>query len=145
MTAISKEAVELEVQRYWAAICLRSAEDAAKCFSPWAVVFGPAAERAESGQVATLRRAREYMHAEATLAVKLGRIDVQILSDTVAVASYPYSFEARNVAKDFCVSADQRVSHARATQVFQLVDGALKIAHEHLSVRWDCAAAGAHA
>ena len=75
------------------------------------------------------------MHPEARVTVSLGHIEVQTLSDTTAVASYPYSFAARNVAKDFRGSVDQVVDHARVTQVFELRDdGALQIIHEHISV-----------
>jgi ketosteroid isomerase-like protein len=137
MTALTKDAVEDEVRRYWAAFCSRSVERVAEFYSPWAVVIGPAAERAESGQVATMRRAREYMHPQAAVTIKLGLIDVQELTDTIAVASYSYSFTARNVAKDCRGMIDQQSSHARATQVFQLIDGAPKIVHEHISVIWN--------
>jgi ketosteroid isomerase-like protein len=137
MTTITKDAVEDEIRKFWAALCSRFAEEVADFYSPWAVVFGPAAERAETGRVATMRRAREYMHPQAVVAVKLGRIEVQELTDVVAVASYPYSFTARNVAKDSLGMTDQQASHARATQVFQLIDGVPKIVHEHISVAWN--------
>ena len=137
MIAITKDAVEDEIRRFWAALCSRSAVEVAGFYAPWAIVFGPDAERAESGQVATMRRAREYMHPRAAVTVKLGRIEVQELTETVAVASYPYSFTARNVAKDSRSMTDQQASHARATQVFQFIDGAPKIVHEHISVIWN--------
>jgi ketosteroid isomerase-like protein len=136
MNAISRDAIEDEIRKYWAAFCSRAAAEVADFYASWAVVFGPAAERAESGQVATMRRTREYMHPQAVVAVKLGRIEVQELTDVVAVASYTYSFTARNIAKDSLGMTDQQSSHARATQVFQLIDGAPKIVHEHISVAW---------
>jgi ketosteroid isomerase-like protein len=142
MTAITKDAIEAAIHCYWAAFCAKSVRQVSECYSPWAIVYGPAAERPESGQVATMRRAREYMHPEASVTVRLGLIEIQLLNETVAVASYPYSFMARNVAKDFCGRVDQHESHTRATQVFQLIDGSLKIVHEHISVLWKVAAAG---
>jgi ketosteroid isomerase-like protein len=143
VTAITKEAVESAVHRYWTAFCSKSVEEVGDFYSPWATVFGPSAERAESGRVATMRRAREYMHPQASVTVKLSGIDVQLLSGTVALATYPYSFVARNVARDFCPAADHDVANARVSQVFQFVDGTLSIVHEHISVIWMAAAAGA--
>ena len=135
MSRITPSMVEHETQRFWSAFCSKSVEQFSQFYSPSSVVFGPAAERAESGSVASMRRAREYMHPEARVTVSLGHIEVQTLSDTTAVASYPYSFAARNVAKDFRGSVDQVVDHARVTQVFELRDdGALQIIHEHISV-----------
>jgi hypothetical protein len=81
-----------------------------------------------------MRRIREYMHPDAAVTVNLGYIEVQQLSDTIAVATYAYSFVARNVAKDFLGTVDQLVDHARATQVFELREGTLKIVNEHISV-----------
>ena len=134
MSKITPGMVERQIHKYWSSFCSKSAVDLPHFYSSSAVVFGPAAERAESGQVATMRRIREYMHPEATVTVNLGRIEIQQLSDTIAIASYPYSFVARNVAKDFLGTFDQLGDHARATQVFELHNGALEIVHEHISV-----------
>jgi len=134
MSKITPGMVERQIQKYWSSFCSKSIEELPRFYASAAVVFGPSAERAESGPVATMRRIREYMHPAAAMTVNLGRIEVQQLGENIAIASYPYSFIARNIVEDFRDPADQILEHARATQVFELRDGTLEIVHEHMSV-----------
>jgi len=80
-----------------------------------------------------VRRGRELFGPGSAVGAKLDSIDVQILREDLAVASYAFHFTVtRSLPNGKRVSAD--VPFGRATQVWQRdASGALKIIHEHMS------------
>lgn len=80
-----------------------------------------------------VRRARELLGTASAVGAKLDAIDVQILREDLAVASYAFHFNVtRNLPNGKRVSVD--VPFGRATQVFQRdASGNLRIIHEHMS------------
>ena len=66
--------------------------------------------------------------------VQLGAIEVVVLGESAAVASYTFQFHASKVANLLGKAAEEDIQQGRATQVFTRdVEGKLRIVHEHLS------------
>ncbi len=142
MYTINPEQVRAEVTRYWAAYSSKTPEPLEDCYSPEATVFSSTAHRAEPGRLAATRRKREYFHSQTKVRVQLGYIEVQVIGEQAAVASYTFEFHASNVAGALGRATEEDIAHGRATQVFvRDPDGRLRILHEHLSTV-DRAAAG---
>jgi len=131
---LSSEIVKGEVQRFWNAFTGKQAQTLMEFYAPEASVFSSSANRAEPGRLAAARRQREYFHAKASLRAVPGVIDVVLLGDFAAVASYTFQFHASRVAAALGESVEEDIRHGRATQVFAYdPDGNLRIVHEHLS------------
>lgn len=129
------EHVMAEVQRFWKAMSHKSGEELASFYSPDATVFGSSALSSEPGRVAAIRRRREYLNPDARVAADLGPIEVHLLGDSAAIASYTFSFNAQNVSSDIGDPKSESIRHGRATQVFEIEpDGKMKILHEHISI-----------
>jgi ketosteroid isomerase-like protein len=131
---ITSEQVKAEVGRFWNAFTSKQLEALTDLYAAEATVFGSSATRPEPGRLATARREREYFHPQTTVRVTLGPIDVTLLGDIAAVASYTFQFHASKIKSVLGGSADEEIKHGRASQVFLLDhDGKLRIVHEHLS------------
>jgi len=80
-----------------------------------------------------VRRARELFGPASAVGAELGSIDVQLLGDDLAVASYAFHFNVtRSLPNGKRVRVD--VPFGRATQVLQSdANGVLRIIHEHMS------------
>ena len=129
------EQIKAEVQRFWKVMSGKSGEELADFYSPYATVFGSSAMSAEPGRVAAIRRKREYLNPDAHLAADLGPIEVHLMGESAAVASYTFSFNARNVTNDIGDPKSESIRYGRATQVFEIEsDGRLRILHEHISI-----------
>jgi ketosteroid isomerase-like protein len=131
---ISADEVRSEVARFWDLFLNKSAEALAEFYSHDATVFNPISERSEPGRVAVIRRTREYFHPEARIDAQIGPVEVQVLDDHVAVATYNFSFTATHVADEFHGETTLSLKNCRATQIFVLQpEGGLRIIHEHMS------------
>jgi len=103
------------------------------------IVFNPFSSRLESGRVSAARKEREYYTRETTFRAEVtGHIEVQLLADNIAVASYNFHWNASNMKQEVLGrSFDKAVRDGRATQVFVLSpEGELRIVSEHLSDIW---------
>ncbi len=131
---ISAEEVLSEVNRYWELFTSKSGDALAEFYSHDASVFSPLSERSEPGRVAVIRRTREYFHAAARVDAQIGPVEVRLLAEQVALATYTFSFTAVHVADEFRGETTLTLRHCRASQVFVLEpDGTLQIIHEHVS------------
>jgi len=131
MARISPEQVRSEVHRFWQVLTCKSKDPFEEFYSPDATVITGKAKRAERAQLAVARRKREIAQTS-DASVELGAIDVEIVGDQVAIASYTYNFRRIRKRGDGDVRRD--TPHGRATHVFQRdAAGSLRIAHEHLS------------
>jgi ketosteroid isomerase-like protein len=131
---ISAEQIKAEVQRFWSTFTSKNAEQLMEFYSPEASVFSSVTARPEPGRLAAARRQREYFHGRSSLRASVGMIDVILLGDVAAVASYTFQFHASKVASGLSEQADEEIKAGRATQVFALdPEGKLRIVHEHLS------------
>jgi ketosteroid isomerase-like protein len=122
------------VARFWSVFIAKAPERLETFYDPQATVFASAATRSEPGRLTVVRRSREYFGQKAKLHHCLGPIDVQAIGHVAAVASYVFSFEARDVEGALGALRNEKISHGRATQVFMSADdGTLRIVHEHFS------------
>jgi ketosteroid isomerase-like protein len=132
---LSAEQVQAEVTRFWNAMTSKNVEVLDDFYAHESLVFGTTSIRPEPGRLAAIRRQREYFHPNTTLHSQLSDIEVQLIGDTAAVASYTFQFHASHAKIGLEKTPEEHVVNGRATQVFQLdPDGHIRILHEHLSV-----------
>jgi len=138
-TAIAVQQVESAVRRYWRVLAEKQTGEMSGFYSYDALVFHPFAVRSEPGRVSAARKEREYFDAETVFKPEIvGMIEVQVLADDLAVASYNFRWTATNLKQDVLGKRyDKAVRDGRATQIFRLTpEGELKIVNEHLSDVW---------
>jgi ketosteroid isomerase-like protein len=133
MRTTSADEVRAVVQKFWESFIRKSKSQFDEMYSPSATVFAADARRGEPARLMLVRRARELFGPGSAVGAKLDAIDVQILRDDLAVASYAFHFNVtRSLPNGKRVSVD--VPFGRATQVFQRdASGNLRIIHEHMS------------
>jgi ketosteroid isomerase-like protein len=134
VSTITPEEVRAEVNRFWTVFTSKSPDLLEEFYAPDATVFSSSGVRAEPGRLAVTRRRREYFDKQTSVRVQTGIIDVQVIGDNSAVASYTFRFDADRVAGGMGKTSDEHLEHGRATQVFIAdSEGKLRIVHEHLS------------
>ncbi len=134
MQKLTIEVIKAEVQRFWNAFSSKQSEQLMDFYSPEASVFGSSSTRSEPGRLAAARRQREYFHAKSSIRATPGMIDVVLLGDHAAVASYTFTFHASRVASGLSAAIEEDIRNGRASQVFAYdPEGKLRIVHEHLS------------
>ncbi len=136
---ISVSQVEEAAHRYWRILMEKLAGEMSNFYSYDAVVFNPFSSRLEPGRVSAARKEREYFGPQTKFRAEIsGPVNVQLLTDTVAVASYQFHWHASNMEQKILgTKFDKVVRDGRATQVFVLnPDGKLLIVSEHLSDIW---------
>ncbi len=129
----SADEVRARVEQFWNFFIKKSKNEFDELYSSSATVFAADARRGESARLMLVRRGRELFGPASAVAAKLGTIDVQLLRDDLAVASYAFHFTiTRSLPTGKRVSVD--VPFGRSTQVFQRdAAGILRIIHEHQS------------
>ncbi len=136
-----KEQIRAEVARFWNAFTSKDADALQEFYAHDSVVFSSGSTRPEPGRLAATRRQREYFHPETNARVQTGYVDVALIGEVGAVASYTFSLKASHVmAAGGMHARDLDNPTGRATQVFIFdSDGKLRIVHEHLSAaaKWD--------
>lgn len=131
---LTVDEVQAEVRRFWSVFSGKAAEGLKGFYAGESSVFGTNSTRAEPGSLAAARRQREYFTPQTTLKVQLGTIEVVMLSESSAVASYTFQLHASKVASGVGKAQEEDIRQGRATQVFARdVEGKLRIVHEHLS------------
>jgi len=134
MSTLTADQVRAEVQRFWNTFTAKAEDALGEFYAPDSTVFGSDATRTEPGRLAAARRKREYFDPKTTVHVTLGPVDVLVLSDTAAIATYTFRFHAKRVQHGRDQSDEEDIQHGRGTQVFTLEpDGKMLIVHEHLS------------
>jgi hypothetical protein len=140
MTAkISVSQVEDAARRYWRILMEKLGSEMTGFYAYDAMVFNPFSARMEPGRVSAARKEREYFTPQTKFRAEIiGPINVQLLSDTIAVAMYQFHWEASNMEQKILGKKfDKAVRDGRATQVFSInSDGKLLIVSEHLSDIW---------
>jgi ketosteroid isomerase-like protein len=132
---ITPDEVRAAVRGFWQAFESKSADALAELYAHEGTVFGSESPRAEPGRLATARRQREYFHVHSSVKAEPGEIEVIMLGDTAAVATYNFKFHANKQTTIMGKASEESIEGGRATQVFALdPKGELKIFHEHLSV-----------
>lgn len=121
------------VRHYWDVFRAKSEEQLRELYARNSTGFEVAGVRTEPGKPGVARRAREYFHREAQFEVQLGSVDVTLLSNTTAVASYTFKFRARQRRVAPGKMEEESLEIVRATQVFGIEEGNVRIMHEHFS------------
>lgn len=131
--AISEALIRVEVRRYWDAIVSKDTTTLAEFYAGECSVFGTYSTHPEPGRLAAVRRERQYLGLGTTIQVRLGTIDVVLIGDGAAVASYNFAFHASHVSGNR--EAEENFEDGRATQVFGYdLEGRLRIFSEHISL-----------
>ncbi len=131
---ITPDKVAQAVKDFWKAFAGRSARALAEFYSADASIFGIEGTRSELVRLASARREREYFNRHAKVTIHTDFVDVRLLCDTAAVATYSFHFHAANVGAASGKTLERSIPHGRATQIFELTtEGTLVIVHEHLS------------
>jgi ketosteroid isomerase-like protein len=134
-TQLTAEDVRTEVNRYWGTLTAKARDILEDFYAHESSVFPTTSTRSEPGRLTAARRDREYFGPRTTMKVSTGVVEVTLLSDSAAVASYTFQMSATNVANATVPGGNEEVKYGRATQVFVIdTDGHLRIIHEHLSV-----------
>ena len=134
LVRLTADEVQAEVLRFWSMFAGKSPEGLKGFYAGESSVFGSSSTRSEPGSLAAARRQREYFTPQTTMKVHLGAIEVVLLGESAAVASYTFQFHASKVASLLGKPAEEDIQQGRATQVFARdVEGKLRIVHEHLS------------
>lgn len=134
MAKVSADEVRAEVARFWNVFSAKSSELLEEFYAPDATVFASIGNRAEPGRLTVARRRREYFNKQTSVRIQLGLIDVQLIDDIGAVASYTFKFHGLGIVTSSNKDAEETIDNGRATQIFILdPDGRLRILHEHLS------------
>ena len=132
---ITTEQVRSAVRHFWQAFESKSAETLAELYAHEGTVFGSESPRAEPARLATARRQREYFHAHSTVKAAPGEIEVILIGEHAAIATYNFKFHANKLSSIMGKAIEETIEAGRATQVFGLgPKGELRIFHEHLSV-----------
>jgi ketosteroid isomerase-like protein len=132
---LTPDVVKGEVQRFWNVFVDKNADQLMEFYGPESSVFSSVTSRQEPGRLAAARRQREYFQKHSVLRATPSMIDVIMLSEHAAVASYNFTFHASKIATiTGGNNHDEDIKNGRATQVFQYdSEGKLRILHEHLS------------
>jgi ketosteroid isomerase-like protein len=131
---LTPEQVRAEVKRFWTIFSNKRADQLEEVYAHESTVFSSTGARPEPGRLAAARRQREYFQPLTTVTTTLGLIEVVMLGEDAAVASYTFQFHASKVASAKGGVVEEIIEHGRGTQVFVLEpDGTLRIVHEHLS------------
>lgn len=134
MKSLSPETVRAEVARFWNAFSSKDADALEEFYAHESSGFGSSSTRSEPGRLAATRRKREYFSSGATIRCSCGTIDVIMLDDSAAVASYTFQFHATKTSA-VLGNQEEHITNGRATQVFSFDhDGRLRIFHEHFSL-----------
>ena len=134
VSRVTAEDVRSEVTRFWNVFASKSPDLLEEFYAPDATVFASLSNRAEPGRLAVARRKREYFNKQSSVRIQLGLIDVQVLSDTCAVATYTFKFHGIGIVSSGRTDAEESIENGRATQIFTLdASDRLRIVHEHLS------------
>jgi len=133
MERISADQVRAQVHKFWHVLSGQSKDSLEELYSPEATVITGKAKRSERVHLAVARRKREIAQQVREASVELGAIDVEVVGDDVAVASYTYKFLRVRRGAD-ASEVKRHTPYGRATHVLQRdTRGALRIVHEHLS------------
>src|SRR3954462_2505904 len=95
---LTAEQVRGEVLRFWNVFMEKNADALMNFYAPDSSVFSSVSARLEPGRLAAARREREYFHAKSALRSSTASIDVILLGDNAACASYLFQFHAMRVA-----------------------------------------------
>lgn len=115
---ISSDQVQAFVHQYWHVLMGKTPGEMEKLYTYDSTIFNPFAPRAESGRVSAARKEREYFEGETSFRAEVtGSIEVMLLSDNVAVATYTFRWQATGATGGLAGKRiDKAVRNGRATE-----------------------------
>lgn len=139
-TKITAERVQAFVHEYWRVLMDKTPGALEKLYRYDSTVFNPFEHRTESGRVSATRKEREYFEHKITFRAEVtSPVDVFLLSDDVAVATYTFRWEASGMVDTSSAGKQFKKSlrNGRATEVITLdFEGRMCIVHQHHSDIW---------
>src|SRR6516164_343624 len=133
MEAVTPQQIRDCIREFWEAFTKQSQNKFQELYSPTATCFAADGRRSEPGRLMWVRREREFFGPRSSVGAKVGVIVVQVLTPSLAVASYPFHFSIVRILPNGN-RAESDVPFGRVTQVFQReASGNLVIIHEHMS------------
>lgn len=133
MPNLSPEVVRSEVTRFWNAFSSKQVEVLEEFYASESVGFGSSSTRSEPGRLSATRRQREYFGSSTPIRTHVSFVDVVMIDELAAIASYTFEFHATRTTASG--KTEEHIRNGRATQVFAFAtDGRLRIMHEHFSV-----------
>jgi ketosteroid isomerase-like protein len=133
MRSLSPETVRSEVARFWNAFSAKNVELLEDFYAHESVGFGSSSTRSEPGRLSATRRQREYFNNSSPIRAQISPVDVVMIDESAAVASYSFQFHATRTTATG--KSEENIRNGRATQVFAFdPDGRLRIFHEHFSL-----------
>jgi ketosteroid isomerase-like protein len=136
---ISSDQVQAFVHQYWHALMDKTPGEMEKLYTYDSTIFNPFAQRTESGRVSAARKEREYFESKTSFRAEVtSPIEVMLLSDDIAVATYTFRWQALGVMAGLAGKrVDKMVRNGRATEVITRdLEGVLRIVHQHHSDIW---------
>jgi hypothetical protein len=136
VTKITADRAVAFVQEYWKLLTDKT-PGVEQVYTYDAKIFNPFEQRPESGRVSAARKEREYFENKTTFRPEItSPIEVYLLADNVAVATYSFRWEATGM-----LTAGKRfkksLRNGRATDVITLdFEGQLRFVHQHHSDIW---------
>ena len=125
---VTSEQVRRATQDLWDAFTNQAKERFQEFYSPTATCFAADGRRSEAARLMWVRREREFFGPKSSVGAKLGVVSVQILTPTLAVASYPFHFSIIRVMPN------GSRAQVEVPFVFQRgQNGKLTLSHEHFS------------
>lgn len=133
MPSLSPETVRSEVARFWSAFSAKNVETLEAFYAHESVGFGSSSTRSEPGRLSATRRQREYFSSSSPIRAQISQIDVVMIDESAAIASYSFEFHATRTTATG--KFEENIRNGRATQVFAFdPDCRLRIFHEHFSL-----------
>lgn len=133
MPELSPETVRNEVARFWNAFSAKNVEVLEDFYAHESVGFGSSSTRSEPGRLSATRRQREYFGSSSPIRAQVSQVDVVMIGESAAIASYSFEFHATRATATG--KSEEKIRNGRATQVFAFdPDGRLRIFHEHFSL-----------
>jgi ketosteroid isomerase-like protein len=133
MDRILPEQIQQHVLKFWRTLNGESPGGTEGMYSPTATVFTGKARHSEPASLVVVRRTRQSASRTRGSHVEVGSIELQIVGNSVAIASYTYQMHA-SALKGEGRQVQFNTFPGRATQIFHLDAAAVpRVVHEHLS------------
>jgi ketosteroid isomerase-like protein len=132
---LTPEEVRKTVHLFWTTFLAKSEDVLNSYYTSGSSVFQISMARSEPGRLGAMRRSREYFRPDTRMDLKLGPIEIALIGEDAAVATYTFHFEATGRDLGGGKRVEEKLEIVRATHVFQRdAKGRLLIIHEHFSV-----------
>lgn len=135
MEKLTTQEVRKALDLFWTAFLAKSEDVLNNYYAADSSVFQLSMTRTEPGRLGAMRRSREYFHKDTLMDLKLGAMDIALVGNDMAVATYTFQFQATGRDVGGGKRIEEKLSLVRATQVLHRdAAGKIRIVHEHFSL-----------